>query len=67
MKKITIVLFFIEIFLVSCSHQPEPLQEPTTMFEGLKENRMRISSFNDFQLNTPIQIIVMDSLLIIHD
>lgn len=59
-------IYFAVISIASCSNESEFLGEPTDLFEGIKEDK-RSSSFTEFQLNTPVQIMVMDSLLIIHD
>ena len=68
MNNIYILLIFIgSSFLISCSSPSESFHEPTSLFQDLQENRRSIDSFENIQLSTPVQIMVIDSLLLIHD
>ena len=68
MNNLYILLIFIgSSFLISCSSPSESFHEPTTLFQDLQENRRSVASFKNIQLSTPVQIMVIDSLLLIHD
>jgi len=54
-------------FLISCSSASESFHVPTILFQDLQENRRSAGYFENIKLSTPLQIMVFDSLLLIHD
>lgn len=55
------------LILVACSSNSDTYVDPTGNFEIKKDIYSELLSLDEIQLNTPIQLMVLDSTLLIHD